>query len=255
MRQLIARTALPALAFAIALLIVRVIGWSLWDGIEPQFRTVFMASVLILLGLALTGSAVAPDGTRHRNLIAWVSVSMAACSVAILDRDYSDWQYQDLWGAAPVEAAGARRSPGGVQLTDGAIVLARQFDGHFYIDTEINGTTVNFLIDTGATGVALTLDDARRVGIRTDRLDYNIQTSTAAGLSMAAAVEIRALSLPGRTFERVPALVMSGGQRSLLGMSVLERFDVIEIRRDQLVLRSESRLGSASGQPGFPNQQ
>ena len=56
------RTALPALAFAIAVLIVRVIGWSLWDGIEPQFRTVFMASVLILLGLALTGRAHSTAG-------------------------------------------------------------------------------------------------------------------------------------------------------------------------------------------------
>ncbi|WP_291844030.1 TIGR02281 family clan AA aspartic protease [Maricaulis sp.] len=239
MRQLITRAALPVLALAIALIVLRVISWPLWEGVEPLARTVFMTTILILLGLALTGSALAPDRTRHRNLIAWVSISAAACSVAVLDRDYADWQYQDIWGAAPVEAASARRSPGGVQLDDGAIVLARQFDGHFYIDTEINGTEVNFLIDTGATGVALTLDDARRVGIRTDRLEFSIQTSTAAGRSMAAAVEIRTLDLPGRTFERVPALVMSGGERSLLGMTVLERFDVIEIRRDQLVLRSE----------------
>ena len=55
---------------------------------------------------------------------------------------------------------------------------------------------------------------------------------------MAAPVEIRTLTVPGRTFERIPALVMSGGDQSLLGMTVLERFESIEIRRDQLILRS-----------------
>lgn len=239
MRQLIVRFALPALVLAIALVVLRVLSWPLWTEVEPLLRSVVMAVVLTLLGLALLGSALAADRTRHRNLIAWVSISVAACSVAILDRDYSDWQYEDLWGAAPVDAGSARRSQGGVQLRDGAIVLERQFDGHFYIDTEINGTEVTFLVDTGATGVALSLDDARRVGIRTDRLDFTIPTSTAAGRSMAAAVEIRSLALPGRTFERVSAHVMRGGDRSLLGMTVLERFDVIEIRRNQLILRSE----------------
>lgn len=236
--QIVARLAVPALALAIALLGLRLVSWPLWADVAPLLKTVFISTVLALLGLALAGSALSPDGRRHRNLIAWLSIGIAAVAVNILNRDYADWQYQDLWGAAPTVAGSSNSGGLGVQLTDGAIVLERQFDGHFYITSEINGAEVTFLVDTGATGVALSLADARRIGIRIDQLEYTIATSTAAGRSMAAPVEIRSLTVPGRSFDSVPALVMTGGNQSLLGMTVLERFESIEIRRDQLILRS-----------------
>lgn len=237
MRTLVMRMALPALVLAIALMGLRLATWALWVDLPPGPRTAFMVIVLALLALALTGSAIAPDGARHRSLIAWVTISASVGGVTILNRDYADWQYQRIWGAAPSESALQRSPRSAVQLTDGAIVLERQFNGHFYIDSEINGSAVNFLIDTGATGVALAPADARNIGIRTDQLDFVIQVSTASGRAMAAPVTIRTLALPGRTFQDVPALVMQSGDQSLLGMTVLERFEAIEIRRDQLVLR------------------
>jgi aspartyl protease family protein len=236
--RIITRLAIPALALAMALLGLRLVSWPLWAEIAPLVKTIFIGFVLILLGLALAGSALSPDGRRHRNLIAWLSIGIAAVAVNILNRDYADWQYEQVWGATPAVPGRSASSGLGVQLSDGAIVLERQFDGHFYITSEINGAEVTFMIDTGATGVALSLADARRIGIRTDRLDYTIPTSTAAGRSMAAPVEIRSLTLPGRSFDSVPAHVMSGGEQSLLGMTVLERFESVEIRRDQLILRS-----------------
>ncbi|WP_323762909.1 retropepsin-like aspartic protease family protein [Maricaulis sp.] len=237
-RQIATRIAVPALALGIALLGLRLVSWPLWADIAPLIKTIFIGTVLALLGLALAGSALSPDGRRHRNLVAWLSIGIAAVAINILNRDYADWQYQELWGAAPAAPGSSTSSGLGVQLSDGAIVLERQFDGHFYINSEINGAEITFMIDTGATGVALSLADARHIGIRTDQLDYTIRTSTAAGLSMAAPVEIRSLTLPGRSFDSVPALVMNGGDQSLLGMTVLERFESIEIRRDQLILRS-----------------
>ena len=236
--QIATRLAIPALALAIALLGLRLVSWPLWAEIAPLLKTVFIGLVLVLLGLALAGSALSPDGRRHRNLIAWLSIGIAAIAVNILNRDYADWQYEDVWGAAPAVPGSSASGGLGVQLTDGAIVLERQINGHFYINSEINGAEITFMVDTGATGVALSLADARRMGIRTDRLEYTIPTSTAAGQSMAAPVEIRFLDLPGRRFEYVHALVMDGGDQSLLGMTVLERFESIEIRRNQLILRS-----------------
>lgn len=238
MRAIIIRIALPALALVIALIGLRLISWPLWSDVDPMLRTIYIAVPLGLLALALLGSAVAPDGARHRNLLAWLSISVAAGGVAILDRDYTALEHQRVWGVAVMEGDPRPLAGGnGVQLADGSLVLERHFDGHFYIDSDINGAPVHFLIDTGATGVALTLDDARRIGIRTETLDFNIRTSTAAGPSMAARVTIPALILPGRTFENHPALVMSGGERSLLGMTVLGEFDAVEMRRDQLILR------------------
>src|SRR4030095_12896698 len=50
----------------------------------------------------------------------------------------------------------------------GSVTLERSFDGHFYADARVNGATVHFLIDTGATGIALSADDARRDGLAFD---------------------------------------------------------------------------------------
>src|SRR4051794_39097119 len=66
--------------------------------------------------------------------------------------------------SAPVEASADSQM--GANL-DGAIELKREQNGHFYADVEINGTPIRMLIDTGATGIALSRDDARRAGIAT----------------------------------------------------------------------------------------
>src|SRR4051812_25092338 len=51
------------------------------------------------------------------------------------------------------------------QTIGSAFVLQREWDGHFYAEPEINGTAIRMLVDTGATGIALSRDDARRAGI------------------------------------------------------------------------------------------
>ena len=94
-----------------------------------------------------------------------------------------------------------------------------------------------FLVDTGATGVAITQDDARRIGVNMDRLSYSVNVSTANGRAQAAPIMIREFSLPSNDFTNVPALIMQSGGRSLLGMEILEEFRSVEIRGDQLILR------------------
>lgn len=96
---------------------------------------------------------------------------------------------------------------------------------------------VVFLVDTGATGVAITDDDARRIGVNMERLDYRVNVSTANGRAQAAPITIREFNLPNNSFSNVPALVMQSGGRSLLGMEILEEFRSVEIRGDQLILR------------------
>ncbi|MHA6288302.1 retropepsin-like aspartic protease family protein [Maricaulis sp. CAU 1757] len=238
MRAILGRAALPLLILALLGLGLRFITDAWWTTLPPVTRLTFIGLVLALLGLALVAAALAPDRTPHRNLVAWGAVAASIGGVIILDKDHADWRYQQVWGAAPDLSAATFTFGDATRLSDGSIVLDRKFDGHFYIDADINGAVITFLVDTGATGVALSLEDARQAGIRTDRLDYSLQTRTAAGLSRAAPVTIRSLNLAGRRFDNVPAHVLTGGDQSLLGMSVLERFESIEIRRDQLILRS-----------------
>lgn len=240
-KRLLLLAALPALAGALGLILLRLISWPLWSNVDPVLGLGYDILILVLLAFALLGSAFAGQGARHRNLLGWGSVVLSFAVIAMVDRDYDAWQYREIWGEASAETSAASVDgtlSGTGNARSDTIILERRFDGHYYIDVGINGTTAEFLVDTGASGVAITVADARRAGVRIDRLNFDITVSTAAGTTQAAGVIIPELTLPGgHRFTDVPALVLRGGDRSLLGMQVLEEFSSVEIRQDRLVLR------------------
>ena len=97
---------------------------------------------------------------------------------------------------------------------------------------------MEFLVDTGASAVALTLDDARKSGVRLNSLKYDVPISTAGGLNYAAAVKLKSVSLGGITLRDVDALVVKEGlDISLLGMSYLGRLQRVEATPNALLLR------------------
>lgn len=119
----------------------------------------------------------------------------------------------------------------------GQIAVPRSGDGHYYLRLEINGEPVDFVVDTGATQLVLTKDDARRVGINPDELNYLGTANTANGIVRTANVRLNEVVLGPIVDQDVPAVV-NGGQMegSLLGMSYLGIFESIEIRANELVL-------------------
>ena len=117
----------------------------------------------------------------------------------------------------------------------GSGAVAKGPDGHFWADAEVNGHPVHFLVDTGATAVALTSADAERLAIRPANLKYGYNVTTAGGTSQAAAVTLASVSVNGARLENVQALVVSEGlDVSLLGMSYLGRLTRFEATRDTL---------------------
>ena len=117
----------------------------------------------------------------------------------------------------------------------GAIRLQREDDGHFYIDARVNGASVHFLVDTGASGVALTRGDARSAGLALDKGTDPVGEG-AGGQVMGQWVRLDRLDLGSRTVAEVNAVVLEGGAQSLLGQDVLREFD-IEVHGDEMVLR------------------
>ena len=116
------------------------------------------------------------------------------------------------------------------------IVKAR--DGHYWAEGVVNGKAVRFLVDTGATAVSLTLDDARRLGLDTGKLSYDYDVLTAQGTAKAAAVRLASVSVAGAKVEGVDALVIEKGlETSLLGMSYLGRLSKWEASPTALILR------------------
>ncbi len=117
------------------------------------------------------------------------------------------------------------------------IVVARNDEGHFALDALVNGHSVRFLVDTGASGILLSPQDARRVGIDTDTLTYSRRGETANGIGWSApftadAQEVGGLRLSGVEMDINQAPISV----SLLGMSFLNRLGGFRVEGDRLYL-------------------
>ncbi|MGY9032661.1 MAG: retropepsin-like aspartic protease family protein [Rhodobacterales bacterium] len=123
-------------------------------------------------------------------------------------------------------------------VVDGTtIVLPRARDGHYYLTLDINNVPVEFVVDTGASQVVLTQDDAKRIGLNPSSLSYLGTASTANGTVRTAAVRLDTVSLAAITDTNVRAVVNDGQMfGSLLGMTYLSNFDSITIKDGQLIL-------------------
>ena len=111
--------------------------------------------------------------------------------------------------------------------------------GHYVSDCQINGATLKFVLDTGATSVALNSGDAKYANI-----DYKngqlVQVSTANGVTTAYRVTLATLKIGSITLNQVEAVVLEGGSPSivLLGMSALNR---LEMKRQDIALTLSKR--------------
>lgn len=151
----------------------------------------------------------------------------AARAVVSLDPD----RYAAPARAEPAMAATAVEPPANAQVRKSA-------DGHYWAEADVNGKAVRFLVDTGATAVSLTLDDARRLGVDTASLDYRYDVITADGRARAAMVKLASISIAGARVDDVDALVIEKGlTASLLGMSYLGRLRAFEATQTALILK------------------
>ena len=144
---------------------------------------------------------------------------------------------------AVLEVEGKRRELGMGQAASvagktieasGDVTLYADSAGHYFSQGQINGVTFKFLVDTGATAIALNSGDARYAGI-----DYKkgrrISTQTASGEADGYLVVINTLKLGGIVLHQVDAVVLEGGSPPvvLLGMSALKR---MEMKREGIAL-------------------
>ena len=118
----------------------------------------------------------------------------------------------------------------------GEIIIARSGDGHFYIDAVVNNVKISFMIDTGASDVALTKEDAQKLGFDLTQLKYTRTYLTANGENKAAPIKLDSVII-GKEFKDVSGHIGLGDlDVSLLGMSVLERFKGFRIDKELLIL-------------------
>ncbi len=180
---------------------------------------------LTILGAAILGWFIAENqeglGKVARMMLAWGLIFIGFIGA------YGLWE--DIEGdLLPKQAV----------VEDGtAISIPRGRDGHFHLTLQVNGTPVDFLVDTGATDIVLTLEDAARVGLDPETLAFIGRARTANGEVRTAFTDLDSVTLGPFTRQNIPASVNEGEMPgSLLGMRYLSLFDRIEISGDQMIL-------------------
>jgi aspartyl protease family protein len=152
-------------------------------------------------------------------------------------------QMADKWSPAPASAKAAPPKAQAAAVTVAqaggrTLSIPRDARGHFQTDGRIDGQRVEFMVDTGASVVALNEKSAARFGLRPSRGDYKASVNTANGIIKAAPARIAMIDLGGLIVRDVDAMVLPDEALSenLLGLSFLSRLKRFEYANGQMVL-------------------
>jgi aspartyl protease family protein len=170
-----------------------------------------MRSVLVFAALALAAAATVPRYLGRAPTDRPAPVMVAAQPVA-----------------PPSPAASNSRS----------VVVRRNAEGHFQIDGRVNGRRLTFLVDTGASVIALSADAAATLGIHPAEHEFTTQVRTANGTVNAAPIVLDTVEIDDLELHNIAALVLPDGALTdnLLGMSFLSRLRHWEFANGELVL-------------------
>jgi aspartyl protease family protein len=199
---------------------------------DRLMRLLYLVTLLAVM-LVWMGFRRGRRRSRLRHLAIWAVVVLALVALYAYRAPF-------LRLAAPVLA---ELDPSRVvEVTDPSgtreLVVHRGDDGHFRIDAEANGTSIRFLVDTGASSTVLTLADAKRAGIDTDALEFTQPVRTANGVAQYASATLRTLDIGPFHLSSVRVGVMPRDalDTSLLGMSTIDRFAGWRVEGDRMVL-------------------
>lgn len=208
-------------------------GWLLgeafgvFDSAEDGLYAGFLIALLVFLSGGLLVRARHRFGSIVKSLLAWAAIGL----VAVAGYSYRH-ELTTVWQRVVGEF-----SPGTAVYGDRSLTVRASRDGAFYMDVFLNGRPTRMLVDTGATGLALSPADARAAGLDVGGLRYTVPVQTADGASLAAPAVLDTIRVGGLTVRNQRALVLRQGQISLLGVTVLRRFRSFEISGDRLTLR------------------
>ncbi|MDO9367943.1 MAG: TIGR02281 family clan AA aspartic protease [Sphingopyxis sp.] len=151
--------------------------------------------------------------------------------------DDSNWTTQRSKGGTWSSASGPKPS-GASRSASGEVRLDRSGDSHFYADTEIDGTNIRMMVDSGASIIALTRRDAEAIGINVDGLPISGVARTAGGDVPMRTVMLDSVEVDGIEVRRVEAAVVDADMGvSLLGQSFLAKLDAVNVEGDTMTLR------------------
>ncbi|MES2752224.1 MAG: TIGR02281 family clan AA aspartic protease [Pseudomonadota bacterium] len=119
-----------------------------------------------------------------------------------------------------------------------SVTVPRDSRGHFQTEGRVDGRRLGFMVDTGASVIALNESSAAQIGVRPRRSDYNATVSTANGTIKAARTRLAMVDIGGLVVRDVDAMVLPDEALSenLLGLSFLSKLKRFEFAGGKLVM-------------------
>ena len=184
------------------------------------------------------------SGTRHllREAVSWTVIAVVGAVALTHFEELKTGMVAALGKFRSADVAAAPQAKANIPRArrSGTVVeIPAARSGHFFTEVEIDGHPITIMVDTGATMVALSYEDAERAGIFLNPGDFTHSVSTANGRARVAPVMLHSVSIGGITVRDVRAVVSEPGRlrTSLLGMSFLGRLSRFNMRPGLLVLQ------------------
>jgi len=184
-------------------------------------QLVYLGALALVLGGAFLLTSRLKLGQTLQMAAVWALIFVGAIAVVGMWGDIQD----DLY-------------PTQTRFDDaGTVTIPRNRDGHYYLTLDINGTPIDFIVDTGATDIVLTRSDATLAGLAPETLNFLGRATTANGEVRTAAVRLDTVAIGPHTDSNVRAVVNDGELwQSLLGMGYLQNWGRIEIADGEMRL-------------------
>lgn len=173
------------------------------------------------------------------DLAGWsVALMIGACAIVYAPEIKTAGYH--LFGLQPpsIATATSRGTDKSERFGNRTTELSVGSNGHFFTDAEVNGRRIEVMVDTGASIVALTYDDAVAIGVAPSAKEFTHQVSTANGMAKVAPVVLDRLQIGDIMVRRVEAAVIERGKlrTTLLGNSFLGRLSRYEVRSGKLIM-------------------
>ncbi|MGH6865406.1 MAG: retropepsin-like aspartic protease family protein [Methyloceanibacter sp.] len=195
----------------------------------------FLLALLVYFAGGLVTRYGGGASAMLRDAVTWIALGLGLITIYSYKDELMPIAARVAGELLPGTAMTVEESANG--LTE--VKIRRRLDGHFTAAVGVNGKDVLMIVDTGASSIVLTPEDAAKAGIDPKSLNYRVPVLTANGRTVAARVRLNNVSVGPLDRTQVEALVAQPGAltQSLLGMSFLSRLRSYEFSGDSLTLR------------------
>lgn len=195
---------------------------------DDNSRLIYGILLLVLVGSALFSRRI-PMSQMIKMLLIWGGIFLLLFILFSFRAEFSA-----VWERMKSDIAGTSNQSSNGQ----EIILSRKDDGHFWIRASVNNVPIDFLVDSGATGISMSTDDADEAGIDYDLDSVPVLMSTANGTSKSYRATINLFKIENASYEDVNVFVSpSLGEINLLGMSYLNRLQSWRVSGNQMILQ------------------